>query len=126
MSPEKTRKKGSLLKNICVLLLLAGAAFIVHLKLQERKLVIRENAAIECSNNGKLDEAVKLYVQLYPLTKSIQKERVAKSIASCYCTMAEEASLSFKEGVELYRKAYQYDPTSVTNPKIVEIIKRSE
>ncbi len=126
MNAGTSRNTGTLLKTFILFAFLAAAALFVNSQFKKRQLILRENQAVEYSNEGDYAEALKIFLDLRSSAKGARLERLNTSIADCYCSMAEEPSLSYAEQVELYRQAYKYDPSSVMNPKMIEQIKRAE
>jgi tetratricopeptide (TPR) repeat protein len=127
MAENQPKSGGRIVKNLIMLAFIAGAAAFVFIQVQKRRLIERENAAVELQNSGSYQQAVDAYEVLRSDLKSEKdRARLQRRIADCYVAMAEEPALSHAEAMKLYRKAYEYDPEIVENPVILKALNASK
>ncbi|MCK5802027.1 MAG: hypothetical protein KAI66_04305 [Lentisphaeria bacterium] len=117
---QSGKKSGGAAKNIVMVLFLLGAGGFIYLQIQKRAVIQQENQAMEHYNAGEYDKALELYDGLHKVAKSADKKRLASMIAKCYVGKTEDSSLSYKKQLDLMRKAYQCDPSSITNPAFLK------
>lgn len=115
---------GKMLKNLAMLLFVAGAAWFVYTRLQVRQRVLRENEGVVLENNGQYQKAIDVYQSLYEEGSEESRERLAGRLAACYVALAEDPALSLTDSLPIYRKAYRYDPQSITNPQIQKLLEK--
>ena len=119
-------KKSNLLKNVVLLVLVAGAGVFVYMKLQERQLILRENEVTEWFNQEEYDRALPAFKQIHGRLSGDDRARVGQKIALCYKAKGDKAELSVKEQVEFYRQALEYDESCITDPNMLRLIRKSD
>lgn len=95
-------------------------AWLAHGWWQQRQLVLAENQAVELQNQSQYPQAAAAYEAILPKARGDQARRLRHNAALCYVAMAEEPSLNRTESFELYGKAFDLDPTAITNAAILE------
>src|SRR5687768_13755083 len=94
-----------------MLLVIVGVAWYV---LDQRAKRNEYNRAVEMFNEGKYDEAARAFEKLIPRAPKDIKSEAKKTLARCYINLGENTSLTLKQTAELYRKAQEMDPDSLS------------
>lgn len=109
-----------LLRGLFGVGVLIVTAWLAHGWWQQRQLVLAENQAVELQNQSQYPQAAAAYEAILPRARGDQAQRLRHNAAACYVAMAEEPSLNRTESFELYRKAFDLDPSAITNAAVLE------
>jgi hypothetical protein len=118
---EEKKAKSSAARNVLLAIFVIAAAGLVWMQLQKGARIRQENDAIASLNDGKYQEALSKFEELYESANAKAQPRLASNIARCYVGMAEESNLAITELLNTYyRKAAQYDKSVITDPVILK------
>jgi hypothetical protein len=107
------KKSSSMAKNLVMILFVVGAGAFVWMQMQKRELIKQESQAVETLNDGKYEEAIKLFEKLLGPAKGEAVKRHKANLAKCYLGLAEADELLPAKMMELYGKAAEYDETAL-------------
>lgn len=118
--------KPQAIKLIVTIVLACAVAVFGYTQYQKGKLIAHENRAIAHFNADEYDEAISEYASLLTkLSAGEARQRVTVQLGQCWKAKSEEFSLTFKKQLEYARKALEYDPNAITNPQILNGLKKN-
>jgi hypothetical protein len=124
MSSRKSLTRPAV-RLVLAIAILAVVGWVGRSQWVKRQLILAENRAVEMQNQAQYAQAAKAYEALRPQLRGDAARRVTTNLAACYAALAEDPALPAAAVLELYRKAYGFDPAAVTNPAILKRLRAS-
>ena len=119
------KSSGGMAKNVLMVLFIIAACGFVWMQLRKRAAIKQESEAVQTYNDGKYEEAIKLFEKLQANARGDAVQRHRTNLAKCYVGLAEQENLPVAEQVKLYERACEYDDQAITNPTVLKLLESS-